>query len=146
MPKLFGRPEDVQSGDGALQSTIVELRNVSDSLREGDPHAGAAARDLLSDLSAEFSLYFDAEESENYFGALLADRPRLKTEVGKLRDAHEGFRDSVGSLRRLAADESQDTRLAAGIDRVLDDFEEHEQAENALLQEFFLTDEGYGGE
>ena len=143
-PTLFGRPEAVQSGDGALRLTIVELRSVCDALRDSDVRAGATARRLLSDFSAELFVYFDAEEGDDYFETMVMDCPHLKGQVDRLQAAHDVLRDSAGSLQQLASCGGPEALLADAIGDLVDDFEQHENAENELLQQFLLTDEGVG--
>jgi hypothetical protein len=133
-------------GDGALDATIAELRNLCVSLSQQDPRAVADARRLLAAFSAELGAYFDAEERDDTFEALSVDRPSLRSRVVSLEAAHTLLRDRAGGLQRLAHDGSAGARLALRIERVVDEFEAHEQAEDAVVQEFFLRDDGVAGE
>ena len=87
-------------------------------------------------------MYFDAEESSGYFGTIRTDCPELQTKVVALEHAHTHLRDAVASLRRLARKGTAAADLSHRISLVIDDFEAHEHAENGLLQEFFLRDQG----
>lgn len=141
-PGLFGRPETVVMDSQSLRSTIVGLRRISGSLLSYAPQAMAEARNLLSDFSARLSTYFDAEEAGGYFDTIGTDCPELQHKVVTLEHAHTELRDAVASLRRLARDANESADLGRRIGLVIDDFEAHEHAENGLLQEFFLRDQG----
>jgi len=125
-----------------LRSTISGLRRVSDSHFGDAPPAMTETRTLLSELSARLSTYFDAEESGGYFGTISTDCPGLLPKVVELEQAHTDLRDAVASLRGLARDGTGAAEVGRRIGVVIDDFETLEHAENDLLQEFFLRDEG----
>lgn len=135
-PTLFGRPAGVLSEAESLLGTITELRRVSGVLMARAPHGTMHARLLLSDLSAQVSTYFDAEEQGGYFQTIVTDRPDLGPRVALLSAAHDELRESVASLRRLAHDGSEPMSLGRGIADVIDALEGHEALERALLQEF----------
>jgi hypothetical protein len=100
------------------------------------------ARGFLSDFSARLSTYFDAEEAGGYFDTIRSACPELQHKVVALEQAHTNIRDSVTSLRRLARDSTEAADLGRRIGIVMDEFDAHEHAENGLLQEFFLHDQG----
>jgi hypothetical protein len=125
-----------------LRSTISGLRRVSDSHFSDSPHARNETRTLLSDFSARLSTYFDAEESGGYFGTISTDCPGLLPKVADLEQAHTDLRLAVASLRRLVRDGTGAADVGRRIGVVIDDFETLEHAENDLLQEFFLRDQG----
>jgi hypothetical protein len=141
-PSLFGRPDAVVTESESLRSTIFALRSISGSLLRFTPRAVSEARNLLSDFSARLSTYFDAEEAGGYFGTIRTNCPELKHKVVALEQAHTDLRDAVASLRRLARDGTDAIDLGRRIALVIDDFEAHEHAENSLLQEFVLRDQG----
>lgn len=141
-PTLFGRPAGVHSETEALRSTIAGLRRVSASLLSYSPQATIEARSLLSDFSARLSTYFDAEEASGYFGMIAAQYPGLEPQVVVLEQEHVDFREAVSSLRRLARDGTETADLSRRIGVVIDNFEQHEHAENDLLDDFFLRSEG----
>lgn len=143
-PTQFGRPEGVHSGTEALRSTIAGLRRVSISLMKYIPAATIEARRLLLEFSARLSTYFDAEEASGYFGMIRAEFPVLERKVAVLVQAHRDFLEAVTSLRRLAREGMESDDLARRIGRVVDDFEQHEHAENDLLDDFFLREEARG--
>jgi len=140
-PNLFGRPDAVVANNDLLRTTIGDLRRVSGSLLSYAPRAMIEAGDLLSDLSARLSVYFDAEEASGYFGTICTDCPQLQNKVVALEQTHTELRDTVASLRRLANEGVAAADLSRRIGLVIDDFEAHEHAERRLLQEFFLRDQ-----
>ena len=141
-PRLFGRPDVVVVDSELLRSTISSLRRVSDPHFSYTLQAMTETRTLLSDFSDRLSTYFDAEESGGYFGTISTDCPGLRHKVLELERSHTDLRDAVASLRRLVHDGAEVTDLGRRIGLVIDDFEAHEHAENGLLQEFFLRDQG----
>lgn len=141
-PTLFGRPELVVAETEILRSTIGRLRLLCHLLQSEGSCSVLEARHLLSDFSAQLSVYFGAEEDNGYFGTITVDCPSLGPQVVALEHAHDELRDSVASLRRFARDEGETIELGCRIEHVLDGFEQHEHKENDLLQEFFLRDEG----
>lgn len=136
-PTLFGRPSGVLAQAESLRTTIVALRSLSSALIDEKPEGRGEARRLLSDFSATLSMYFDVAEGSRYFRAAVADCPMLEAEVARLGRGHDSLRDSVASLRRLAHDGTATAELGRGIVRVIDEFEQRETAENALLQQVF---------
>lgn len=146
-PTLFGRPERIVAGAEALRSTILGLRRVSLSLLGAVPPSALEARGLLSDFSAQLSVYFGAEEHSDsgYYGTIGAGYPEVEGKVDGIERSHDELRDSVASIRRFARDGGEARELGHRIDGVVDGFERQEHEENELLQEFFLRDEGGRG-
>ena len=145
-PSLFGRPDGVLSRVYALRASVITLRGVSVSLRGENSRAYVAAGRALGDFSATLSTYFDAEENGGYFAGIVDDCPDFKSRISSPEETHGHLRESIASVRRMAtrAERSQMPALARHIDRILDDLERHEHAENELLQDFFLNDDGSG--
>lgn len=88
--------------------------------------------------------HFEAEESDDYFGALIAERPRVVGRVNQLRDDHERLSEDLGILIELA-EGALGYELGSRLERFLIAFELHERAENALLQEVCFRDDGESG-
>jgi hypothetical protein len=141
-PSLFGRPSGVLAETRALESSIAALRAVSVSLRELKDSARDDAGPVLADFAARLSVYFDAEEGGGYFETIAGGNSQLQSRVADLGDVHEKLRDSVSSARRKAHSSSDYdmANLGGHIDRIIDEFERHEDEERALLQEFFLRE------
>lgn len=143
-PSEFGRG-DVRSEVKALQSTLSELSTVCDSLLGDAPHAMPLLSQLLADFALQLSVYFDIEERGDY-RMMLVDRPGLRMRVTRLEKRHEGLRDSVASMSHLAHGSGSSGMylrdLRSGIWTIVDEFENQERAERALVQDFFLRDEG----
>lgn len=141
-PTLFGRPARIVAGTEALRLTIDRLRRVSHSLLGHVPEGAVEARSLLSDFAAQVSDYLDAEDTSGYHGTIRAGHPGTERHVDGLERGHDELRDSVAAIRRFARDGGEGRELGHRIDELVADFERKEHAENELLQEFFLRDEG----
>lgn len=143
-PTLFGRPEGVLSETEALQSTLVQLRSVAAALTARAPRAPLVARRLLATFAANLRMYFALEDATRYFGAMESHYPFLGPQVAATARTRKRLRDSVTALRRLARLNPDLPDLGPRIITVVKAFERQEQAENELLQEYFLRDEGSG--
>jgi hypothetical protein len=145
-PSYFGRRQDVVPKVYALRASVGTLRGVSVLLRGEESQAYVSAGRALGDFSATLSTYFAAEENGGYFAGIVDDSPDFKNRISSLEETHGYLRDSIASARRIAdrAEQSQMPALANHIDRILSDLERHEHAENQLLQDFFLNDQGSG--
>lgn len=144
-PSHFGHPQDLTKVY-ALRASVVTLRDVSASLRGEKSQDCAAAGRALGGLSVTLSSYFDAEENGGYFAGIVDDCPAFKIRISSLEETHEYLLHSIASALRIAdrAEQSQMPALANRIDRILSDLERHEHAENELVQDFFLNDQGSG--
>jgi hypothetical protein len=140
-PTLFGRPESVLSGSRALQSTASELRGATGAMSSSNtPETFFAALRLLGNFSGQLSGYFEATESAPYFNAIARECPSLEVRARGLERAHEHLKKSFARASALArgGEKICVAGLSAHIDHLLDGFEQHEDAEGALLQDFFL--------
>jgi hypothetical protein len=136
-PSFFGRPTGVSSESLALRSTVSELRGVCLSLLRRGPRAFVDADRALADFAGRLSSYFDAGQGAPYFKTIVEVCPSLGARATSIEQDHEALMQSVDWVRGLTA-RANATRLARHIGGVLDRFEEHERAETALLQDFFL--------
>jgi hypothetical protein len=143
LPDLFGRATTVWGEHAALRATLSRLRRFSVVTGDERPEDDAELRDLLARFSEQLLEHFAAEEHEEYFGTLIADCPRLADPIARLRTEH---REMMGAIVLLKSLVSSGDRLefASRLGNLLDQFLAHERAENLLLQEFFLRDEGGG--
>jgi hypothetical protein len=134
----------VRAGHGDLDRTVNELRFVCQTIRSGqvpDTRVG----ELLERFSEELLLHFAEEELEETFGSLLTDQPRLLHRVDRLQKEHGDMSDAVGMLMEVARSEAVGIELVGRLERLLDWLAVHEHAENTLMQELVLLDEGDGG-
>jgi hypothetical protein len=124
----------------ALQSTLSDLRAANSCLSYNLPDAFLATRRLLSDFSRHISGYFEVTESEGYFNAIARECPSLERRARVLERAHGHLKESFATAGAPALGREKVCTLAfsARIDGLLDDFEQHEEAEGELLQDFFL--------
>lgn len=136
-PSLFGRPTSVRSESGALRSTVSELRRICLALLSRGPRAFVDADRALAEFAGRLSSYFDAGQATPYFKIIVEECPSLGARATSLEQDHESLKQSVDWVRGLST-RANPTRLARHIGGVLDRFEEHEHAETALLQDFFL--------
>ena len=128
-----------------LYRTVARLRQLCGELREGRALATREVVGFLQDFEEQLIPHFAAEEAEEFFGSLVTDQPRLLRQVERLQAEHDEMAGGMERLLELAASGSVGPDLALRLERFLDQFEAHEHAENALMQEFVLLDEGAGG-
>jgi hypothetical protein len=143
-PSLFGRGDSVLSTIYALRASVAVLRRISLSLQDEMSPDYAAASGALSDLSSTLATYFDAEESGGYFAGNVDDCPEFQGRIHKLEETHEHLRDTIASALHMAdrGERSEMPGLGRDIDCILEQLEQHERAENELMQDFFLSDGG----
>jgi len=134
---LFGRPASVLSESRGLRLSVLALRRVCVSLMGRTPRAFVEAGSGLSELSNRLSAYFNVVDNNAHFRAIAKECPSLRDRASVVEKEHEDLKQSVTSLRDLAW-HANATRLAKHIGSVLDRFEQHEDAETELLQDFFL--------
>jgi hypothetical protein len=139
-PSLFGRPAGVLSEVQALRGTLSELRTVCISLSEKQPDAVQAATRMLSSLAEHLSIAFDSGSHTAYFKVMTDECPSLAEPITKLARSRARLRDSVAWVQGLAdhVTQSNTPLLGRHIVHILDALVGHEQAENELLQQFFL--------
>jgi hypothetical protein len=138
---------DAVLGDhAALDRTVVRLRELCMALAGDHAAAGTAAAALIEEFESQLLPHFVAEEADEFFGSLVAEEPRLLQLVERLEAQHEEMADTLDDLLRFALSRPPGPELASRLNQFLDRFDEHEHAENALLQDSLLLDEGGGGQ
>jgi len=125
-----------------FDAAIARLRALSEALRAGQPESGPRAVALLEALETELLFRFAAEKIEEFVGALLTKQPRLLRRSERLEAEHAKIGDAIEQLVRFARRAPASVDLSERITRFLDGLERHERAENALMHEFLLLDEG----
>jgi hemerythrin len=130
----------------AVVDDHAELVRAANALRDRCELAcKGRAQDLarfIEEFQERLLIHFAAEESEEFLGSLVRDQPGLLKRAQRLQDEHGEIAFVLECLVGLAATDPREPEVAALTIRFLDRFEVHEHAENALLQELVLTDEG----
>lgn len=90
------------------------------------------------------------EERDNYLVELADNKPYLEPQVRRLQQDHDGFRrrthELASRLEGLADwQETEFTECCGEIRELLNDVDQHDQAEVRLLQEMLVYDEGGEG-
>jgi hypothetical protein len=127
-----------------FERMIARLRGLSDAA----PHGWPADRDpavLIEEFEDLVLLHFAAEEAEEFVGSLVTDQPRLLGRVERLQREHGELATALDDLLELARGKPRATELAARVEGFLARLDAHEHAENALMQELIVLDEGGGG-
>jgi hypothetical protein len=145
-PALFGRITAVQRDHTALLEMVDRLRHLQATLNELDQDPPAQPLHLIQDFALQLYAHFSTEESDAYFGALVAERPSLSSRVGNLRSDHELIVRTLASLPVRAAAGSTGRELSILLGNVLDFLQAHERRENLLMQDYLLRDEGVPGD
>jgi hypothetical protein len=125
---------------GRLDETLARIGGLYQALREGRRELDPAA--VLSQLRVDLSLHFALEEGDDYFGAVLRDRPSMSHGVHDLRREHGTLLQEADALRAMAEDPARASELGNAILRVVALLREHERKEADLLQESVLRDDG----
>jgi len=134
--------EAVLAERSELGEAISRLRLLCANLLDNGAPASPAM--TLEEFETELLCCFAAEEAEEFFGSLTTDEPRLIQRGERLQAEHEQLIGALGGLLELAESAAPDKELSVGLTEFLDRLEEHEHAENALMQEFLLLDIGTG--
>jgi hypothetical protein len=140
-PTLFGRPPGVLADADALASAVSTLREVGISLQGGGISARAlSASHALTRISDHLSAYLDAEEGSGYLNAIGAQSALFRFRVNALETAHRELRDAVSSAEQWAAvlSDSDAPEFGRRIANIVDQLEQHDEAERDLFQDFFL--------
>jgi hypothetical protein len=138
--------EAVLADHAELGRVTARLRETSTALAETDePVDGEPAR-LLEDFENELLPHFAAEELEEFCGSLVTQEPRLLGRLGRLQAEHGDIASALGELVDFAWTRPSGRDLAVRIGRFLKVFAKHEHAENELMQELVLLDEGTSGD
>jgi len=145
IPTFFGRATVVLGEHAHLHTIVAELRELLARLDGKGTNSESDSQRLVHELYDKLEKHFAAEESEGYFGTLVAESPALASTVEHLLSEHREFLVTVRRLLDLSASAKYRAEFAVTLSGFLARFEVHEHAENRLLQEFFLRDEGESG-
>jgi iron-sulfur cluster repair protein YtfE (RIC family) len=126
----------------------ARLRETMALLTVEGPHKGDSPRserrlhELIERCTDELIEHFATEEADGYFGTLATDCPRLASAVVRLEVEHEEMRREIKEIRALAGRSGSATEAGRRIGALIGRLQIHEHAENVLLQEFYLADDG----
>jgi hypothetical protein len=143
--ELSGLVAAVRSDHTTLNELSFRLRELCVSLLDGDRKCDSDPGGLIEEFESELIPHFAAEQAEEFFASLATEKPWMLKRVERLQEEHRQMADAIDPLLELARDDPG-PGLALRLSNFLDSFDEHERAENALMQEFFLLDEGAGGD
>jgi hemerythrin len=146
IPTLFGRATTVLGQHATLHVLLDRLRDACANVAGASDEPGADRRRLMEEFRERLCVHFAAEEDEGYFGMVAAVSPALSTEVTHLLEEHAEFLAVVERLLALAEAIEDREEFTETLRAFLQRFNAHERAENRLMQEFFLRDEGTPGE
>jgi hypothetical protein len=144
LPTVFERFTALSREHERLDVTLRHFRELCESLASERAAPGPDARPLvaIADLLADLSQHFAAEERDAYFGTIVLEQPSLLPRVAVLKAEHGAMLRTIAELGAIAADDHRRSELSAPALRLIARFQAHEHAENELLQEYFLRDEG----
>ena len=139
LPTLFGRFTAVSGEHQRLSTTLGQLSEMCRALDKGNSELAPDSHplDLLSGLYVTLERHFASEEAEGYFGAVAAERPALLLCIADLRAEHTAMLEATAALGVISTDPARWLELSAPTLRLIERLRAHEQAESALLQDFF---------
>ncbi len=139
LPGVVGRVSGILYNHDHLKKTMRHLDVMCEQLERGAhvPQKPVGPAELLANLQRHLSEHFAAEESQDYFGAMLAQTPGLSRVISILSAEHLSMLRTVSALQEMAQDPTRWSHLATPVRRLIKDFELHELAETKLLHELF---------
>ena len=140
MPTLFGRATAIFGEHAQLHGSVDELRARCVALRAGRSTTELEMRSALEHFLRRLRRHFAREESDGYFGTVIASLPDRDVDIAWLQAEHAEMIESLLELTR-ACDAADGARLARGLEGLLDAFESHERRETELIQTFLLSDQ-----
>lgn len=145
MPTLFGRATAIFGEHAQLHGSVDELRARCVALRAGRSTTELDMRGSLEHFLRRLRRHFAREESDGYFGTVIASLPDTQVDVAWLQAEHAEMIESLLELIRIC-EAGEATRLARGLELLLDVFEGHERRETELIQGFLLSDKAGNAE
>jgi hypothetical protein len=139
LPSLFGRFTAILQQHDHLGKTLRRLRSMCAALENGQVGLPAelAPRVLLVALRVDLGEHFGAEESAEYFGAVVDEAPALAPQIAGLEWEHMTMLRAADVLSRLAEDRARWPELVVRTRELVAQLERHERAESRLLGQFF---------
>jgi hypothetical protein len=89
-----------------LAKTVRRLRAMCAALEDGERNflPEVLPNKVIGELRANLGEHFDAEESDAYFGTVLAEEPLLTAEIAGLKSEHEALLRASDMLCGFAKD------------------------------------------
>lgn len=143
--ELAAIAEVVLEDHAGLQRAAARLRELCVALRTEPASADLGAEVLIEEFEDLLIPHFAAEQAEEFFGSLVTEEPRLLQRVERLQAEHGEMAEALDRIAEFARTSPPGPVLATRLTRLLDAFDTHERAENALMQEFLLLDKGGDG-
>ena len=139
MPTLFGRATAIFGEHAQLHGSVDELRARCVALRGGRSTTELDMRSALEHFLRRLRRHFAREESDGYFGTVMASLPDRGVDIAWLQAEHGEMIESLLELLRVC-EVGDGPRLARGLEGLIDAFERHERRETELIQSFLLSD------
>jgi hemerythrin-like domain-containing protein len=139
MPTLFGRATAIYGEHAELHGSVNELRALCVALKGGRPTTKLDARSALEHFLRRLRRHFAREESDGYFGTVVASVPDLNVDIAWLQAEHGEIIETMLELLRMC-EYADGQRLAGALERTLEAFEAHERRETELIQHFLQSD------
>jgi len=143
LPTLFGRYSLVLSEHSNLETTLQRLKDAARrfNAQHMAPSQELVLSALLTDLRANLERHFQAEESEDYFGALVRESPALAPRVAALRHQHGAMLATLDALRLLAFEAHAWSRFERTVSVLIKTFNAHERSESLLIHGFLAGED-----
>jgi hypothetical protein len=138
MPSLFGRFTAIWKDHEHLGTTLRELKALCAALEDGQdvPQQSQPTR-LFMALKVDLTQHFTAEESDDYFGTVVAEDAGLELDIAALKSEHATMLRAVDMLVQLSADPGRWAHLPGPTRLLITQLERHEGSESKLLRSFF---------
>lgn len=140
LPSLFGRFTTILKDHDHLGHTLGHLKQMCAALEAGAPELPTelAPQVLLDDLGTDLRAHFAAEESADYFGAVLDEAPSLGSQIAELEREHQSMLASIERLLPLAQVRERWAALLLPTRELIATLERHERSESVLLRQLFF--------
>ena len=141
LPSMFGRFTTILQAHDHLGKTLRQLRAMCVALEAEQELLPAELTPdaLIAELLADLTAHFGAEESQEYFGVVLEEEPRLAPEIAGLKAEHMTMLRGVEVLHTLSKDRWRWLQLVAPTRELVAQLERHERAESKLLRGLFFS-------
>ena len=139
MPTLFGRATAIYGEHAELHGSVSELRACCVALKGGRTTTELDMRSALEHFLRRLRRHFAREESDGYFGTVIASLPDRNVDIAWLQAEHGEIIETMLELIRMC-EYGDGQRLAGALERTIEAFEAHERRETELIQGFLQSD------
>lgn len=130
--------EEHQRVHGLMAALLEARRKYLDSQGDG---SWRSAMHLLAEFTHHMDCHFSFEEREGFMVHVTRRQPALVPQLEELRREHESlrndFQDLLAVCERSLSDSTRTQLLGPQLDAILERLEQHERAENAMVQDAF---------